>query len=166
MNRNLKSRALFAGVALLSIAAAAGAAPGSAPKGNACDQKLITVQDVSGILRAPITSTAPAPGDPQSCVFKTADYTSIAVALRPGKGKETVEGWAAGKMGSSTVPLPDVGDRAVWVPDLQRVYATKGDLLCAVSARTTGQGLADPSLETLRRKLGVICGKIFSGYKP
>jgi hypothetical protein len=169
--RNVQACMLFAGTALLATVSTAGAAPPvsnpkPASKGNACDQKLITVQDVAGLLRAPIVATTPAPGDPQSCVFKTANFTSILVSLRPGLGRQTVDTWAAGKKGSKALPLPGVGDKAVWVPDLQRVYATKNDLLCAVTARTSDLGLRDTSLEDLRQKLGALCGKILAGAKP
>ena len=169
--RTLPAWMLFAGTALLTVVSTAGAAPPKAAsqppsQGNACDQKLITVQDVAGILRAPIVATTPAPGDPQSCVFKTANYTSVLVSLRPGQGNQTVETWAAGKKGSKALPLPGVGDKAVWVPDLQRVYATKNDLLCAITARTSDLGLRDASLEDLRKKLGTLCDKILAGAKP
>jgi hypothetical protein len=157
---------LFAAAALLANASTSGAAPPPASKGNACDQKLITVQDVAGLLRAPIVATTPAPGDPQSCVFKTASYTSILVSLRPGLGRQTVDTWAAGKGSSKALPLPGVGDKAVWVPDLQRVYATKNDLLCSITAKASELGLRDRSLEDLRKRLGALCDKILAGARP
>jgi hypothetical protein len=156
---------LLAGTALLTLASIAAAAPPPAAKRSPCDQKLVSAQDAAGILRAPIVTTAPAAGDPQTCVFKTADYTSVAVSLRPGMGQQTVESWAAGKQGFAAKPLPGVGDKAVWVPDVQKVYATKGNLLCVADAKATFQGLYDPSLEALARKLGALCVKIFAGAK-
>jgi hypothetical protein len=156
---------LLVGTALLTLVSIADAAPPPASKGSPCDQKLVSAQDVTGILRAPIVATSPAPGDPQTCIFRTADYTSVAVSLRPGMGEQTVESWAAGKQGFAARPLPGVGDKAVWVPDVQKVYATRNNLLCVADAKATFQGLRDPSLEALARKLGALCVKVFAGAK-
>jgi hypothetical protein len=161
----LMRAALLSLVSILSIASIAAAAPPPASKTSPCDQKLISAQDAAGILRAPITSTLPAAGDPQTCIFKTSDYTSIAVSLRPGMGQQTVDSWATGKQGFAARALPGVGDKAVWVPDVQKVYATKGNLLCVADAKATFQGLYDPSLEVLAKKLGALCVKILAGAK-
>jgi hypothetical protein len=150
---------------LASMASIAAAAPPRPAKGSPCDQKLVSAQDAAGILRSPITSTSPAAGDPQTCIFKTADYTSVAVSLRPGMGQQTVDSWAAGKQGFTARALPGVGDKAVWVPDVQKVYATKNNLLCVADAKANFQGLYDPSLEVLAKKLGALCVKIFAGAK-
>ena len=104
--------------------------PVAAPAINVCDPKLVSQADIAPILGEAVTSVKPLAGDPQSCVFTTASFSSVTVSLRPGLGQVTVDTWASGKMPVSATPLPGVGDRAVWQSTLHEVISTKNNLLC------------------------------------
>ena len=65
--------------------------------GNACDRKLVTSGDAAEILGQPVTSEKALPGDAQSCVFTTADFTTLTISVRPGLGRATVDTWASGE---------------------------------------------------------------------
>jgi len=132
-----------------------------ASSGNACDRKLLTADDVAGILSAPITGMKSIPGDPQSCEFTTASYGSITVMLRPGLGRTTVSTWKSGRMPTSAAPLAGVGDDAAWVSDLSEVIAEKNDLLCDIQVTASVGDLAG-STAVERQKIGEVCNKIFA----
>jgi hypothetical protein len=140
-----------------------GAAHASAgPTGNACDRKLLTVDDVTGIVAPPITGTSPLQGDPQTCSFDTATSDSeggprIMISVRPGLGRTTVETWKAGKMPFPGIALDGVGDSAVWVEAARELDAQKGDLLCVVHAGGSALSVSD-----LQKKLGGLCNTIFA----
>ena len=143
-----------------SSQATAGGAPSAAvasastPAGNACDRKLLTATDVSGIVKGTIT-VAPLPGDPQSCIFKSNDETfDLTVSLRPGQGDLTVKTVLAGGENVAATPLAGVGDRAAWTPMLHEVNATKNNLLCDIQA----PGNDNATQQTL----GALCNKIFA----
>jgi hypothetical protein len=138
---------------------AAGGKAGStqAATGNACDRHILTAADVTGILNAPITETKTIPGDPQSCKFATAGFTSITVTVRPGAGNTTVDTWLAGRMPLAAVPLAGVGERAAWVTDLTEVVATKANLLCDIQVQAGG----GPKPE-LQAAAGALCNKVFA----
>jgi hypothetical protein len=129
--------------------------------GNACERKLITPADAAGILGEPVVSTQNIPGDPQSCKFDTAGYSSLTVSLRPGRGKAAVGMYTSGKMDAfdKSAPLGGIGDEAVRSLGLQRVTARKGDLLCEI----TGPGLTRAN-DPMPQKLGALCNKIFAAY--
>ncbi len=138
-----------------STAPAAATPTAATPAGNACDRKLITQEDVAGLLSEPINSVGPIPGDPQACKFKTAGFSSVSVTLRPGVGDVTVKTWLSGQMGSAT-PLEGVGDQAAWSSVLKEVNATKNNLLCDIGAIGPATGPAT------KEKLGALCNKIFA----
>src|SRR3984885_2322010 len=69
----------------------------STAAGNACDRKLVTSADAAEILGEPVVSEKALPGDAQSCVFTTADFTTLTISLRPGLGRATVDSWPGGK---------------------------------------------------------------------
>jgi hypothetical protein len=129
----------------------AAAAPASS--GSACDRKLISVADVATIMNGTIT-TGPLPGDPQSCLFKSGDYT-VTVSLRPGLGDVTVQTVLSGGENVAATPLPGVGDKAAWTPELHEVNATKNNLLCDIQA-SGGAGNVTP------QTVGALCNKIFA----
>lgn len=141
----------------------ASAAHGSAGlTGNACDRKLLTAEDVTGIVGPPITGTSPLQGDPQTCSFDTATSDSeggprIMISVRPGLGKTTVETWRAGKMPFPATSLNGVGDSAVWVEQGRELDAQKSDVLCVVHAGGSALSPID-----LQRKLGGLCNTIFA----
>ena len=128
-----------------------------------CDRRLLRLDDVGGILTAPLTGTQPVPGDAQSCEFVTATFPAIIVSVRPGLGRTTVDAWANGKMPLAGGPLMGVGDDAVWLEALNEVIAQKNAVLCDIQARA---GASDFLLnsEALPMTLGALCNKIFAAY--
>jgi hypothetical protein len=142
----------------------AGATKPNAPAGTPCDRKLVTAEDVAGILTEPITGTKPLTGDPNTCYFITATSESqggpgIRVTVREGAGKGDLEALKSGKMNIEGTPLPGVGDEAMWVNLLKEVHATKNNVLC----NTALDGSAVIGHYTdVDKKLGEICNKIFA----
>lgn len=129
----------------------------STPAGNACDRKLVTSADAAGILGEPAASEETLPGDAQSCVFTTADFTTLTISLRPGLGRVTVDTWAAGKMPVPVTNVSGVGERAVWQSTLKEINAEKNNLLCDIGVVGPGHRAgATPE------KLGALCNKIFA----
>jgi hypothetical protein len=140
-------------------AASQGAGNGGAgtPAGNACDRKLVTSADAAEILGEPVAPEKTLPGDAQSCVFKTADFTTLTISLRPGLGRATVDTWAAGKMPLPVTNVSGVGERAVWQSTLKEINAEKNNLLCDIGVVGPGHKAgATPE------KLGALCNKIFA----
>ena len=85
----------------------------STAAGNACDRKLVTSADAAEILGVAVASEKTLEGDAQSCVFTTANFTTLTISLRPGVGRATVDTWAAGKMPMPVTNVSGVGERAV-----------------------------------------------------
>jgi hypothetical protein len=141
-----------------ALAASQGATnAASTPAGNACDRKLVTSADAAEILGEPAASEKALPGDPQSCVFTTSDFTTLTISLRPGLGRVTVDTWAAGKMPMPVTNVSGVGERAVWQSTLKEINAEKNNLLCDIGVVGPGHGAgATPE------KLGALCNKIFA----
>jgi hypothetical protein len=137
----------------------AGAARAST--GNACDGKLLTGDDVAGILRDPITGTEAIPGDPETCRFTTASFSSVMVTLRPGLGATTVKTWLSGRMPVPGTPLAGVGDEAAWVDELHEVVAEKNDLLCDIQVTGLAAALRSAPAAAQGKAIGALCNKIF-----
>jgi hypothetical protein len=146
--------------------------PGSSSKGSGatlaatpslCDRHVLKIEDLGGILSAPITETQPLPGDAQSCEFVTAAFPAIIVSVRPGLGRTTVDAWATGKMPLQSTPLPGVGDAAVWLETLREVVAQKNAVLCDIQVRGGGSDLLLNS-KALQGAVGALCNKIFNSY--
>ncbi len=76
---------------------------------SACNRHLLEIEDVAGILNAPILGTQPLPGDAQSCEFVTASFATIIVSVRPSIGRTTLDAWATGKMPLKSGPFPRGG---------------------------------------------------------
>ena len=140
-------------------AASQGVANGDAstPAGNACDRKLVTSADAAQILGEPVASEKVLPGDAQSCVFTTADFTRLTISLRPGLGRATVDTWAAGNMPMPVTNVSGVGERAVWQSTLKEINAEKNNLLCDIGVVGPGH-----SAGATPEKLGALCNKIFA----
>ena len=138
-------------------AASPAAATASAAAGNACDRKLVTAADAAQILGAPVASEKTLRGDAQSCVFETADFASLTIAVRPGLGRVTVDTWAAGKMPMPATPVSGVGEKAVWQSTLKEINAEKNDVLCDIGVIGPG-----PRAGATPEKLGALCNKIFA----
>ena len=129
----------------------------STPAGNACDRKLVTSADAAEILGEPAASEKTLPGDAQSCVFTTADFTTLTISLRPGLGRATVDTWAAGKMPMPVTTVSGVGERAVWQSALKEINAEKNNVLCDIGVVGSGHSAgATPA------KIGALCNKIFA----
>jgi hypothetical protein len=138
-----------------------GASDAAAVAGSVCDRQVLKLEDVAGILNAPVTGTKPVPGDAQSCQFTTATFPAIIVSVRPGLGRTTVDAWAGGNMPLESGPLTGVGDAAVWLETLHEVIAQKNAVLCDIQVRGGGSDLA-LSDKALPQALGALCNKIFS----
>ena len=130
--------------------------------GSACDRKLIAAPDVASLVDQPITEIKNIPGDPQSCTFSTAGFSSVTVSVRPGHGMAAVGMYTSGKMDAydKSAPMANVGDAAVRSLGLNRITARKGDLLCEI----TGPGIARAADDPMTLKLGSLCNKIFAAY--
>ena len=132
-------------------------ADASTPAGNACDRQLVTSADAAEILGESVATEETLRGDAQSCVFTTADFTTLTISLRPGLGRSTVDTWAAGKMPVPVTNVSGVGERAVWQSTLKEIIAEKNNLLC--DAGVVGPG---HSAGATPEKLGALCNKIFA----
>ncbi len=110
------------------------------------------------LLSEPIVSVGALKGDPQSCKFETAGFSSVSIALRPGAGDGTVGTWLSGAMGTKAESLPGVGDRAAWSAELKEVNATKNGLLCDIGA------IGPATKPATQEKIGALCNKIFAAY--
>jgi hypothetical protein len=133
------------------------AAVASAPLGNPCDRKLITMADMAPLFSEPITSMKALPGDPQTCVFETAGFSTGQVSLRPRIGHMSIDMILSGKTNQTVTSLSGVGDRAVWDATLKEVDAEKNGDLCDV-------GVIGPATSgATAEKVGAICTKIFAG---
>jgi hypothetical protein len=110
----------------------------------------------------PVTTSKTIPGDPQSCEFSTAGFSSVTISVRPGHGMAAVGMYTSGKMDEfeKSAPLTGVGDAAVRSLQLNRIVARKGDLLCEV----TGPGVARSAEDPAVRTLVTLCNKIIAGY--
>jgi len=152
------SKVPASGGASASAPAPATAAPtvASVPAGTACDRKLITAVDVAPLLSEAVSDMKPLQGDPQSCVFDTAGFSSVTVSLRPGLGTVTIDMIKSGKTNQTVTDLPGVGERAVWDPVLKEVDAEKKGELCSIGAM--GPATAGATSD----KVGALCAKIFA----
>ncbi len=128
----------------------------TAPPGNACDRKLITRDDVAGLLSEPIAKVEVLAGDPQSCVFTTTGFSSVTVSVRPNVGEATVDAWLSGKMNVEASPASGIGDKAVWTPLLKELNASHRNLLCDIGAAGPATGGAT------QEKITALCAKIFA----
>ena len=145
-----------------AAASAAADRPAAASPDSVCDRKLITAQDVAGLLDQSVAEIKNIPGDPQSCEFSTAGFSSLTISVRPGHGIAAVGMYTSGKMDQyeKSVPLAGVGDAAVRSLSLNRIVARKGDLLCEI----TGPGLAKDGDDPRTLKLGELCNKVFAAW--
>jgi hypothetical protein len=132
-------------------------AAASTAAGDACDRKLVTSADAAEILGESVASEKALPGDAQSCVFSTANFTTLTISLRPGLGRATVDIWAAGKMDMPVTNVSGVGERAVWQSTLKEINAEKNNVLCDIGVVGPGH-----SAGATPEKLGALCNKIFA----
>ncbi len=154
------SRRWLAG-AVAAIAAATAACSRTAPPHKplpptACERRIITADDMSDLLAAPVEMKTIA-GDPQSCELEGSNSSSVRITLRPGLGDVSVEAWASGKMPVSGVLVTGVGDKAVWQDTLSELIATKNNALCDIAGQRSQGSEAD-----LRAKFAALCSKIWA----
>jgi hypothetical protein len=128
---------------------------------SVCDRQILKLDDMAGILSAPITGFKPLPGDAQSCEFTTASFPAIIVSLRPGLGRTTVDAWTTGKVPLTSSVLTGVGESAVWQEALHEVIAQQNAVLCDIQVRAGNGDLAMTS-SALRAALGALCNRIFA----
>ncbi len=162
------SLALIAALALACspAASASGSTAGASAAGQTtpikplpptvCESHVVTVDDVSDLLARPI-APKPLPGDPQSCVFEGANFSSITFSVRPGLGDVSVDAWTSGKVPVSAVAVDGVGDKAVWQDTLRELIATKHNVLCDISANGARGSAAD-----MRKKFTALCDRIWA----
>jgi hypothetical protein len=137
------------------------AARSTAP--SVCARDLLPKEELSALLKAPITGQRAIAGDPQSCEYTTAGFSGITISVRPGLGGTTVDAWATGKMPLEVQPLSYVGDRAVWQDTLHELIAQQHNLLCDIQVRGSGQEIA-VAADALPQAVGKLCDKIFAAY--
>ena len=133
--------------------------------GSACKRKLLTPDDIAGILHAPSTAEEVAGDNGSTCQFTTAEFASVAVTLRPGMGETTLAIWKSGKMPVSGVAEPGVGDEAIWVDGTHEVVARKDDLLCDIQVSGLDGRRAGTSVADQRRGAGALCNRIFAATR-
>lgn len=121
-----------------------------------CERKVVTVEDVSGLLAGPIASK-PLPGDPQSCVFEGANFTSVTLSVRPGLGDVSVGAWTSGTVPVPGVTMTGIGDKAVWQDTLRELVATKRNVLCDIQATGANGSTAD-----VQKKFAALCDKVWA----
>jgi hypothetical protein len=138
-------------------AAAAGVAP------TVCARDLLPKDELSALVKAPITGQKPIAGDPQSCEYTTAGFSGITISIRPGLGGTTVDAWASGKMPLEVRTVANVGDKAVWQDTLHELIAQQHNLLCDIQVRGGAQDIAVPA-ESLPQATGKLCTRIFAAY--
>jgi hypothetical protein len=131
------------------------------PAATASCERVLKIEDVAGLLNAPITATKPVSGDPQSCEFLTAGFPAITVSVRPGLGRSTVEAWTSGKMPLKVSPLTGIGDAAVWQETLHELISQKNGLLCDIQVHGSTEDIA-LGMQTLPDALGALCNKVFA----
>lgn len=130
-------------------------------RSDAACERVLKIDDVAGLLKAPITATMPVSGDLQSCEFLTAGFPAITVSVRPGLGQSTLEAWTDGKMPLKATALTGIGDAAVWQETLHELISQKNGLLCDIQVRGSADDIA-LQLQTLPDALGALCNKIFT----
>jgi hypothetical protein len=124
-------------------------------QGNACDRKLVTRDDVAGLLSEPIKSMEPVAGDAQSCQFISTNDSTVTVSLRAGLGDATLAEISSGQANQTVTPLAGVGQKAVWNGVLKEVNATRDNLLCDIGVVGPASGPATAE------KIGALCNKMF-----
>jgi hypothetical protein len=128
-----------------------------------CDQRMLRVDELAGILTAPLVDRRSVAGDAQACQFLTAGFSAITVSVRPNVGQVTIDAWNSGRMPFPAAPLPGIGDQAVWQDTLHEVIAQKNNLLCDIEVRGGDSDIA-ATIEVLPGVLGALCNKVFTAF--
>jgi hypothetical protein len=138
--------------------AGAPASQASASAADPCDGKVVSQADAAAILGSPITSTKPLEGVAHSCRFETAAFSGMSVTIDPTRGKATVAASTSPHMPIPFTPVSSVGDAAAWQAQTHTLAATKGNLLCEITASGPPGALAGATSE----KMSALCNKIFA----
>jgi hypothetical protein len=159
---SIASGCLAIGLAACSKTAAPSSSilPGRAPP---CDQRMLHIDELAGILAAPLVDRISVAGDAQACQFLTAGFPAITVSVRPNVGHATIDAWNSGRMPFPAEPLSGIGDQAVWQVTLHEVVAQKNNLLCDIEVRGGDSDIA-ATVEVLPGVLGALCNKVFTAF--
>jgi hypothetical protein len=162
-------RALIGFLAWLAVGPL-GCAPSAPPVGRTaapgaenCDRRMPQLDQLAGILVAPLNARRAVEGDTQSCEFLTGGFPAITVSVRPNVGHATVDAWMAGRMPFTATPLAGIGDQAVWQDTLHEVIAQKNNLLCDIEVRGGDSDIA-ATVDVLPQLLGALCNKAFAAF--
>ncbi|HWG09937.1 MAG TPA: hypothetical protein VN693_00350 [Rhodanobacteraceae bacterium] len=153
-----------------TMSAASAAAPtsdsGNKASGNPCD--VITAADVAGILVTPATrKDGPNPG---ACMYETATKGQVTINVAQGDSANFWWSLATTSQGAN-IPLAGVGDKALYnaFAGGRPLIVRKSDMTCFVDVVGYDNSNAMDSItrdrgETLARKLGALCTKIFAAH--
>jgi hypothetical protein len=130
---------------------------------ESCDRRMLQLDQLAGILVAPLNARRPVDGDAQSCEFLTGGFPAITVSMRPNVGHATVDAWIAGRMPFTAAPLAGIGDQAVWQDTLHEVIAQKNNILCDIEVRGGDSDIA-ATVDVLPQLLGALCNKAFAAF--
>lgn len=139
---------------------------GNKASGNPCD--VITAADVAGILVTPATSKVGS--NPGACTYETATKGQVTINVAQGDSANFWWSLATTSQGAN-VPLAGIGDKALYnaFAGGRPLIARKGDMTCFVDVVGYDNSGAMDSItkdrgETLARKLGALCTKIFAAH--
>jgi hypothetical protein len=135
----------------------------SSARSESCDGRMLELDQLGGILLAPLKARRAVDGDAQTCIFLTEGFPAITVSVRPNVGHATVDAWMAGRMPFTATPLDGIGDQAVWQDTLHEVIAQKNNLLCDIEVRG-GDGDIAAAVDVLPRLLGALCNKALAAF--
>ena len=124
---------------------------------------MLQLDQLAGILTAPLNVRRAVDGDAQTCEFLTGGFPAITVSVRPNVGHATVDAWIAGRMPFTATPLAGIGDQAVWQDTLHEVIAQKNNVLCDIEVRGGDSDIA-ATVDVLPQLLGALCNKAFAAF--
>lgn len=145
-----------------SAAQASGATGGNNASRNPCD--VITAADVSGIFTAPAHRRLDDWGK-DKCIFGTDSGAKLSIVTSQDDDRKSA--WDIYRKMMSQ--LAGVGDQALQDADGATVFAAKGNIDCMLELQGIGDSSAQATItgdrgETLARKLGALCNKLFASH--
>jgi hypothetical protein len=153
------------GPASSSVAQPSDDTGGSNVSRNPCD--VITAADVAGIVVAPVTR-ASSESAPALCIYQSRTHAKVTIGEAQGdaaKGAWTL----ATTYNATNTPVAGVGDEALRDVTGTTLIARRGDQSCRVDVLGYDNSDAMDDItkdrgETLARKLGALCNKIFVSH--
>ena len=136
-------------------------------------RKVLSPDDAAGLMKPPVT-VRPSPGGVAWCGF-TNDLSGD-ITMIVGSGKNIEVFWNDANVpyeSHKSVPLPGVGDKAVFEVDthggIPEIASKKGSVYCIVTYNggTVDQFKAFTGVggEKLAKRLGVLCNKSFAAFR-